>query len=160
MCRATIDVEEAGRLSNRYRAYYQELRRPVPGAPALLRRLHERAQVGIITNNQVAEQQEKLIFLGLDGLVDFLVISEAVGVSKPDPAIFRAALDRAGATAKEAVMLGDSWENDVVGAHGVGIRPIWFNRFARPRPSPLAVAELRSFRAPRRVETLLGFSRP
>jgi HAD superfamily hydrolase (TIGR01549 family) len=156
-CGETIDAPAAEELSRNYRGFYQELRRPVPGAPALLRRLHEHTQIGVVTNNDVAEQEEKLAFLRLDDTVDFLVASRAIGIAKPDARIFRAALDRAGAAPAEAVMLGDSWEHDIVGAHGAGIRAVWFNRFGRPRPAPLVVDELKSFRAPRAVEALLTF---
>jgi FMN phosphatase YigB (HAD superfamily) len=104
----------------------------------------------------VAEQKEKVVHFELDGLIDFLLVSEGVGVSKPDPRIFTLALDRASAEARETVMIGDSWENDVLGARNVGIAAIWFNRFRRSPPEPLTVPQLTSFRAPRHVEALLA----
>lgn len=151
-----IEPEVAARISLMYRRHYQRLRRPVPGAPDAVRRLEGRTRLGIVTNNTVAEQVEKLAFLGLDRTVEFLVTSEEVGVAKPDPAIFRAALDRAGATPEETVMVGDSWETDVAGARAVGIRAIWFNRFRAPAPIPLGVSEFTTFRVPRRLERLLA----
>ena len=54
-------------------------------------------------------------------------MSEEAGVSKPDPRIFRIALERLGCAAGEAVMVGDSWSADIVGARAAGIRAIWFN---------------------------------
>jgi hypothetical protein len=73
---------------------------------------------------------------GMDHLVDVLVTSEEVGEAKPARAIFAAALERVGCEPGQTVMVGDSWAVDVVGAHGVGIRPIWLNRHARPCPAP------------------------
>ena len=63
------------------------------------------------------------------------MVSEAVGVSKPDPAIFEHALRALGCDAADAVMVGDSWAADVEGARGAGIRPIWFNRAGRRAPA-------------------------
>ena len=150
-----IDRETAAGLSRDYREHYQRLRRAVPGAPEAVRRLTGRVQVGVVTNNTVAEQVEKLAFLGLDRTVELLVTSEEVGVAKPDPAIFRAALDRAGAAPQDAVMVGDSWASDVVGARAADIRAIWFNRFREAQPRPPRVSEFSTFRATRRFERLL-----
>ena len=129
--------------SDLYRAAYQRARRVVPGAVELLAALRGRVVVGIITNNVVAEQLEKLSVLELRPLVDVLVISEEAGVSKPDLRIFHLALARAGCRADQAVMGGDSWRVDVLGAQAAGIRPVWFNRGCLPSPDP-RVAEIRA----------------
>ena len=155
-----VDRATAGELSRRYRSHYQRLRRPVRGAPEFVRGLRGRTRIGIVTNNTVAEQVAKLAFLGLDRTVDFLVTSEEVGVAKPDPAIFSAALAQARALPSEAVMVGDWWVSDVLGALEAGIRPVWFNRFHSPRPSDLAVPEFATFRVPGRLERLLAQPEP
>ncbi len=154
-CGAELTPEEVRQLSDRYRALYLRVRRPVPGAVPLVRRLHRAARVAIVTNNEVAEQEEKLRFLGLEREVDALVVSQEVGLTKPDPGIFEEALRRVDCAAEEAVMVGDSWANDIVGARGVGIRPVWFNRFRLPQPDGAAAEELRSFRPARSAEELL-----
>ena len=155
------DMAEARALSSFYRKQYLRLRRPIPGAVEFVRRMARRVPVGIVTNNQVSEQTDKLAFLGLSGTVDPLIISEAVGVEKPDPAIYHAALESARVRPREAVMVGDSWTNDVLGAHAVGIRPVWFNRFGRPRPTRHRVEEVRSFRPAQPAETAIhGANRP
>ncbi len=151
-----LGTEEAAGLSRSYRTLYRTLRRPVPGARAVLERLHGRTAIGVVTNNEVAEQEEKLRFLGIADRVDALVISAAVGCSKPDPRIFAIALDRLGAGPDEAVMIGDSWTNDVEGARSASIRPIWFNRFGAPRPGGSRVTELDSFRSLPRLERALA----
>lgn len=123
-----------------YRRAYLDARGPVAGAAALLAALKPRVRIGIVSNNILDEQQQKLRHLGFDALVDALVVSEEAGVSKPDPAIFDIALGRLGAAAAEAVMIGDSWAADVEGARAAGIRAIWFNRFGRARPDVDAAA--------------------
>src|SRR5215207_784594 len=127
---ATIaDAERAGRL---YQEAFRAARRPIAGAVELLGHLKPHVSIGVVTNNVRHEQVEKLRFCGLDGLVDVLVTSEDVGVAKPDPAIFHAALEQLACTPDQVVMVGDSWENDIVGASRVGIRSIWLNRYAEP----------------------------
>ena len=145
-CGAELTPTEVAELSDTYRARYQRLRRAVPGALQLLQRLHGQVKVAIVTNNEVAEQQEKVRFLGVRDWIDALVVSEGVGVAKPDRRIFEAALDTLGVPAAHATMLGDSWTSDVMGAQGAGVRPVWFNRFGLPRPDGRSVDELRSLR--------------
>lgn len=145
VCGAGDDAVSIERVADTYRAAYLAARRAVPGALALLQALRARAPrlcLGVITNNVVDEQLEKLRVLELRPLLDVLVISEEVGVTKPDPAIFRIALARAGCDAAQAVMVGDSWTSDVLGAHAGGLRAVWLNRTARPCPRPDACAVL------------------
>lgn len=134
---------EAAQLASLHYGHYQQLRRPVAGAMALLQALKPGHQLGIVTNNRTAEQQEKLRHLGMSPLVDGLITSEDVGVLKPAPAIYEVALQRLGASPAHTVMVGDNWLADVVGALAVGIRPVWLNRLGVARPLP-EVAELRS----------------
>ena len=69
--------------------------------------------------------------LGLTPLVDFIVISAEVGVRKPDPGIFRMALDRAGVRPEEAIHVGDLLEEDVEGARRAGVRAVLIDRKKR-----------------------------
>jgi HAD superfamily hydrolase (TIGR01549 family) len=154
-CGAALGPEEVVDLSQAYRKSYQQMRRAVPGSRDLLRDLRGRVRVVVVTNNEVAEQEEKVRFLGIGPLIDGLVVSEAVGAAKPDRRIFEAALAAADAPPERAVMLGDSWGSDIVGALGVGVRPVWFNRFSLPRPGPPLVEELRALRPRRAVEATL-----
>jgi putative hydrolase of the HAD superfamily len=65
---------------------------------------------------------------GLDGLLDGTVTSAATGSRKPDPAIFRAALELARCAPDEALHVGDTPEEDVAGARAAGIRPLLIDR--------------------------------
>jgi len=125
-------IEDAERAGGLYHTAFRAARRPVAGAIELLSHLKPQVSIGVVTNNVRHEQVEKLRFLGLDGLVDVLVTSEDVGVAKPHPAIFQAALEQLACTPDQVVMVGDSWENDIVGASQVGIRSVWLNRYAEP----------------------------
>ena len=127
------------RITAAYRAAYQADWMCLAGARELLAELRaRRARIAIVTNNIVTEQVAKMRRLELHGLVDALVVSEAVGASKPDVRIFTHALGEIGAAAEEATMLGDSWSADVEGARAAGLRAVWFNprRVARPADRP------------------------
>ena len=139
-----------------YRDGYRRVRQPVAGAAHLLARVKERARVGIVSNNLLEEQQEKLRHCELDAHVDVLVVSEEAGASKPDPEIFRIALARLGCAASDTVMVGDSWAADVIGARDAGIRAIWFNPLRKPAPDPAAgIKELSSLEPPGRALSLI-----
>jgi HAD superfamily hydrolase (TIGR01549 family) len=148
------------RTAMSYRRAYLDARGPVAGARDLLAALEPHVRIGIVSNNILDEQQQKLRHCGFDAYVAALVVSEEAGVSKPDPAIFAMALDRLGAAPHEAVMVGDSWAADVEGARAAGIRAIWFNRFRQPRPhagTAADVAALVTFEpTDAAVETILG----
>ena len=136
----------AARLAATYRDTYRESRRAVAGAAALLAAVKERARVGIVSNNLLDEQQEKLRTCALDLFVDTLVVSEEFGISKPDPEIFSVALERLACAPEDAVMVGDSWAADITGAHAAGIRAVWFNPRQLAVPDDrVPVAQLESF---------------
>jgi len=124
-----------------YREAYVAARRPIDGALEVLAALRPRVRIGIVSNNLLEEQQGKIRFCGFESYVDALVVSEAVGTAKPDPAIFAHALDALGSGPDDAVMIGDSWAADVEGARAAGIRPIWFNRARRRAPEAAAPAQ-------------------
>ena len=128
---APADVQAFVRVNQ---AHYPQLRQPVAGARELLQALKPHHRIGVVTNNGTAEQVEKLAFLGMTDLVDALVTAEDVGVPKPDARMFQVALTRLQARPEETVLVGDNWHADVLGARAVGIRPLWLNRFAQPRP--------------------------
>ena len=92
--------------------------------------------IGIVTNGPTEVQHAKLELLGIDRLVDFVLVSEEFGVAKPDPRIFREALRLAGVAAEDAVFVGDSAEFDIAGAQAAGIPTVWVNRHRRPWTGP------------------------
>lgn len=159
---AGADASQAAAAAAIYRETYVVARRAVQGAPALLAALRKHAPIVVVSNNLLAEQRDKVEVCALVQHIDGLVVSEEAGVAKPDPAIFRIALDRVGARPEEAVMIGDSWAADVDGALAAGIVPVWFNPHGRPAPAASGdVAELRAFEPiEHAVETILtSFSR-
>jgi HAD superfamily hydrolase (TIGR01549 family) len=136
----------ACQAARQYRSAYVTARRAVAGAQVLLAALRPRVRIAVISNNVLAEQQEKMRVCGLEPYVDALVVSEETGIAKPDPAIFHLALERVDCRPDEAVMIGDSWIADIAGAAAAGIPAIWFNRRRLLPPDPDAsVPQLHAF---------------
>ena len=69
-----------------------------------------------------------LASLGLDRHLDFILPSGAVGVAKPNPDFYRLALAEAGVEPHDAVMVGDSYRADVLGAWSAGMDAVWLDR--------------------------------
>ena len=88
--------------------------------------------VGIITNGAHDEhtdsQLSKVRYLGLTERIQSLTISGEIGIRKPNIEIFRVACERADVLPKEAVYVGDSVENDIVGANRAGMTSVFINR--------------------------------
>jgi putative hydrolase of the HAD superfamily len=82
-------------------------------------------KLGLITNGSVRMQSSKLKCLALVPAFDAVLISDAEGVSKPDPEIFRRALERLGTTPGHAVFVGDHPDVDVSGARSAGMKAVW-----------------------------------
>ncbi|HSL20060.1 MAG TPA: HAD family hydrolase [Vicinamibacterales bacterium] len=142
--RASREEVEAG--ARAYRAAYLGARRAVAGASELLRVLRPHGAIAVVSNNVVAEQVAKIAVCGLRDDIDALVVSEEAGVAKPDPEIFRIALERVGCAPGQALMIGDSWNADIMGARAAGIRAIWFNPLRRPCPDAACLtAELHAW---------------
>jgi putative hydrolase of the HAD superfamily len=152
---APVDRDEAEGIAANHMQTYMGNRRVVPGAVALMEMVRQHARTAVVTNNTVIEQEEKLATFGLWPHVDALITSEECGFAKPDPAIFRSALDRLGVEAHEAVMVGDSWVNDIVGAANIGMRAIWLNRHGESCPDPLLATEVTSFEPVARTAELV-----
>ncbi|WP_424952185.1 HAD family hydrolase [Deinococcus sp.] len=79
-------------------------------------------KTGVITNGWSEKQLKCLERLELRDLLDDVVVSETVGLRKPDPAIFRLALNRLNVRAAEALYVGDSPVNDVWGPQQAGMQ--------------------------------------
>lgn len=128
-----------------YREAYMGARCAVRGALEVLAALKPKVRIAIVSNNLLEEQQGKIRFCGFEAFVDALIVSESVGVAKPDPAIFLHALEALSCDPADAVMIGDSWAADIEGARAAGIRAIWFNRNRRlPPAGATAVPEVTS----------------
>jgi putative hydrolase of the HAD superfamily len=82
----------------------------------------------IVSNGVVRQQEAKIKRTGLDRYVADWIISEDVGVSKPNPRIFALAAQRARMRLQDAWVVGDSPEADIGGAATMGLPSVWLHR--------------------------------
>ncbi len=108
------------RLTNKYFSV-------LPGAAEVVRELAKRCPLTIISNGFKEVQYYKFAHSGLADCFAHTIVSEEVGINKPQPEIFRIALRLNGVTADEAVMIGDSYSSDIAGAKAAGIDQIWLH---------------------------------
>jgi putative hydrolase of the HAD superfamily len=88
----------------------------------------EGLRVAVISNTEDGRANESLGLADLASHFEFLIDSHNVGCSKPDPAIFKLALDRLGLAPRQAAYVGDSYGYDVIGAQRAGLHPILLDR--------------------------------
>ena len=122
----------ADELYERYRRFPIEVELFEDAAPTL-EALQGRSRLGLISNGRGPEQRSRIALLGLDAYFTVVAVSGELGVRKPDPAIFRHALDLLGVAAEAAVFVGDDLEADIGGAQAAGLTTVWVNRGGTPR---------------------------
>jgi putative hydrolase of the HAD superfamily len=116
--------------------YFKEGWKPFPDTNRILNFLKS-FRKGIITNGSSKQQNEKIDILGIRNYFECILISEEVGISKPDERIFKMGCDRLDCSPSECLYIGDSWEIDVLGSNNASMKPIWFNRYKKPIPEPI-----------------------
>ncbi len=111
-------------------------------APPALEELRDRGLALVCVSNWDCSLPDVLRRVGLAGHLDGVIASAVVGHRKPDPAIFAAGLAIAGCGPEEALVVGDTPEEDLAGAEAAGIRALLVRRGQRGQ-SPLVVSSLR-----------------
>jgi 2-haloacid dehalogenase len=103
------------------------------GALAVLEALRATHRFAIITNGLSDVQRPRLASSPLAPMIEHLLISEELGVAKPDPAFFDIAIERLGRPSRaEVLIVGDSLSSDIAGGVASGIDTCWFNPHALP----------------------------
>ena len=119
------DPEDADRLARNAFEVFMEGRHTIDyfdGVLELLNSLHGEFRLGVISNGNADVRR-----LSIGDYFDFAVAAGEVGSSKPEPDMFHRAMELAQCAAHSFVHIGDSWENDVLGATQVGMHTIWVN---------------------------------
>lgn len=109
------------------------------GSEKVLAYLQKKYTLHIISNGFKETTLTKMRVSNLNPFFKNVIISEEVGVNKPDPRVFAYALEKAGATKDESVMIGDSLEADIRGAQDFGMRAIFFNPLNRDKPEDVSM---------------------
>lgn len=115
-----------------------------PGALEVLEKLRERGVIlGIVSNNHT-EVRTALEDMGIAGFFEVIIISEEVGVSKPDPEIMELACERAGSAPESSLYVGDH-PFDILCAHDAHMPVVWMpvNRYMES-PDYIGTAEYKA----------------
>jgi putative hydrolase of the HAD superfamily len=126
-----LAVTEA--FSRSFFAKIKELKSTQPqlfrDADATLRKLANHYKLAIISNGSPERLDAQLKLTGLDELIPrTLRFAAAKGEPrKPNPAVFQRALQKSRVNSMDAVMVGNSWRNDIFGATRSGLDAIWFH---------------------------------
>jgi putative hydrolase of the HAD superfamily len=95
-------------------------------AKSMLKELRARGiRLGIVTNGRVDTQMAKIAAMGVSSLFQAIIISELVGMKKPEPGIFHCALEKLALAPSECLFVGDDPERDVVGPANIGLKTVW-----------------------------------
>ncbi len=99
------------------------------GALEFVRKIKENipgARIYIASNGVTVNAKGRIASTGLDKYIDYLFISEDMGVTKPDPAFFDICLDRIAEPVSSCIMIGDSLSSDMLGAKNASMDSVWF----------------------------------
>jgi putative hydrolase of the HAD superfamily len=119
--------KEADRLFDMYLERYQENWELYLDVLPCLERYRDHS-LGVISNGNPQQQNNKLERLGIRDYFQVVVISGDLGIAKPDPVIFTIACGRAGRREQECVFIGDDLVSDAQGGARAGLHPIWLDR--------------------------------
>lgn len=128
------------RFLDLYRARIRASIQPDPVVSQVLTTLRTQGlHLGVASNGTLREQLEQLALMGIAGYFDPILISEDVGIRKPDPRIFLPAAERWRLPPEQVAVVGDRIEWDVLGAHRAGMRAILTTEFVDDRVRARAV---------------------
>jgi YjjG family noncanonical pyrimidine nucleotidase len=100
----------------------------IPGAVDLLKALFSYLRMAIVTNGLERVQKARLKIGKLEGFFEHLIISEEIGVAKPQKAFFDFTFEKCGhPNIDEVILIGDGLSSDIKGAHDYGVDSIWYN---------------------------------
>ncbi len=125
--RLNISLQEIDNLAN---SYIQELpidNHLLDGASDLLEYLSRKYNLHIITNGFQEVQNLKLKRSKIDNYFKTVTTSDEVGEKKPNPIIFDFAMGRAKVESENCLMIGDSFEADILGAESAGMKTLFLN---------------------------------
>ena len=121
------DAEYAKKLSDDFLERTTRKTKLVDGTMELLNYLKPKYQMHILSNGFREVQYKKIENSGLKPYFDKIILSDEIGVNKPHTEFFTHALEKTNAKPSETIMIGDSWDADIVGAYNSGIDQLWFN---------------------------------
>ncbi len=137
--------------------YRTELEKLYDEAPAVIKRLSQKYELGIIAN-QLDGLKERLEAFELLKYFKYIISSWDVQIMKPDIRIFEYALGKANCIPQEACMIGDRLDNDILPAKALGIKTVWIKQGFGALQKPLSKSEEPDYTINNLTELLRIFS--
>ena len=91
----------------------------------VIEKLKGHYKLAILSNGGSTVQHNKIDHVDIEKYFDEVVVSGDIGIHKPDPRLFEYTLERLKVKADEALMIGDVYSTDILGAKKAGIKPVW-----------------------------------
>jgi len=139
------DLDLAEAIGHQYLDILPTQKELLPDAREMLEYLSDKYPLTIISNGFTEVQYKKIDSCGIRHFFKHIILSEEVGALKPNPEIFEYALKLNNARADEAIMIGDSWAADIVGAAATGIDQVYFRAdgiFSPEQPATFKFSQL------------------
>jgi YjjG family noncanonical pyrimidine nucleotidase len=154
-----IEGIDVAPLSERYLGNLAASSHLIDGAVEVVATIAARHPVGYITNGLADVQRPRLEASPLAGYASATVISDEIGVAKPHPAIFEAALEQLGDPPRDRVtMVGDNLAADIGGAAQLGLETVWYTPTDPASPPPGGPVPTHRISDLRALPPILGIS--
>lgn len=123
----SLTPEKSMEINKEFMSRTASKSRIVEGAKEILDWAKPKFKLCILSNGFEEVQYKKITNAGLDGYFDKIILSDHIGKTKPDRALFDYALAEMNAKAEETAMVGDNWTSDIIGAKNSNIDQVWYN---------------------------------
>jgi putative hydrolase of the HAD superfamily len=127
-----LTLQESKELNDDFLSRVNTKKNVIPGSKSILGYLKPLYRLYILSNGFEEVQDKKLENAEIKPYFEKVILSDHIGINKPDPRLFEYALSEAGVKNDEAIMVGDNLNTDIMGAKNAGIAQIWFNPHCRP----------------------------
>ena len=134
-----VGVEDAGlaqAFADDFFAVIPTCKKLMPHAREVLDYLSGRYRLYILSNGFRELQYRKMCSAGIEGYFRRVVLSEDIGLLKPRKELFDFALSATQSEARDSLMIGDNWENDIAGARHAGWHQVYYAPAVEASPLP------------------------
>jgi 5'-nucleotidase len=133
-----VDKADAFEMNARYISFLINESNLLTGAMPLLNFFKDKIPMGILTNGLKEAQRPRLLKTGISHFFDHIIVSDEIGISKPNQEIFELAKQTLGNIPSENILLvGDNPFSDIEGAQKFGFKTIWFNSKQKEIPQKI-----------------------
>lgn len=131
-----INDAYADAINEMYIKDYPSMNMPVSGAVPLVKRISTSVPVAVVSNGLPDVQYKKIETIGLADVFSCIILSEEIGIRKPDHRIFHHAAKLLKVQPSDCLYVGDSYSTDIIGAKTAGMQTCWLNRKSTKPDNP------------------------